>query len=150
MKGMLHALSGGFQTATKWPLFRGAVLVGDLVRFLRSLVEANQTAVLAMEDHDGPEMPPPIIDDRQELIVDPHLERGGDHRRYYQQRPSYRRDEDRYRGLGNQPGDSDHRDGAAGGDLRGRLRGGDRGVCRPHVAQAWEGTEVAGPSTGPS
>jgi len=25
MKGMLHALSGGFQTATKWPLFRGAV-----------------------------------------------------------------------------------------------------------------------------
>ena len=37
------------------------VLVGDLVRFLRSLVEANQTAVLAMEDHDGPEMPPPII-----------------------------------------------------------------------------------------
>jgi hypothetical protein len=80
------------------------------------------------------------LDDRQERIVDPHLERGGDHRRYYQQRPSYRHDEDRHRGLGDQPGDSDHRDGAAGGD---------RGVCRPHVAQVWEGTEVAGPSTGP-
>jgi len=29
--------------------------VGDLVRFLFGVVEANQTAVLAMEDHDGPE-----------------------------------------------------------------------------------------------